>query len=59
MLNSVIYNILQVNIGSILIVMPTQQFDEGKNRTILAFCTLAMNGCTTNDKCWSSYLQLS
>ena len=28
--------------------MPTQQFDEGTNRTILAFSTLAMDGCTTN-----------
>ena len=48
MLNSVIYNILQINIGSILIVMPTQQFDEGTNRIILAFSTLVMNCCTTN-----------
>lgn len=48
MLNSVMYNTLQVNIGSILTVMPTQQFDEGTIRTILAFSTLAMDGYTTN-----------
>ena len=39
---------MQVNIGSNLIVMPTQKFDQGKNRKSLAFYTLVMNGCTTN-----------